>query len=156
MRRKDREVTDTAEMLKILEKCEVCRLGFAEPEGVYIVPMSFGYSYCDGGLTLYFHGAAEGKKAALLEVSPIVGFEMDIPGKLSVSENACGYSYMYQSIVGKGRAEIISDPADKNKAMRRIMYKYSTREDWSFDENVFRRTMLFKVEVKEWSCKFHL
>ena len=156
MRRKDREITDAGEMLRILDKCQVCRLGFTEPDGsVYIVPLSFGYSYENDALTLYFHGAASGKKSELLQGSPSVGFETDIPVMLIEAEIACKYSYKYQSIIGKGKAEIISETSQKTEAMRRIMQKYSGTADWGFDDKAFENTMLFKVTVKEWSCKAH-
>lgn len=156
MRRKDREVTEPSEMLKVLEKCEVCRLGFAESDGVYIVPLNFGYDYSNDSFTLYFHGATIGKKAKLLESSPDVGFETDIPVMLIEGNTACKYSYMYQSIIGRGKAEVISEAVEKTEAMRRIMQKYSKKDDLEFDEKIFEKTMLFKVTVREWSCKAHL
>ncbi|MDR2089589.1 MAG: pyridoxamine 5'-phosphate oxidase family protein, partial [Clostridiales Family XIII bacterium] len=57
MRRKDKEITDVNEKLEILQKNKVCRLALSESDRPYIVPLNYGYSFENGALTLYFHGA---------------------------------------------------------------------------------------------------
>ena len=44
MRRKDREVTDIAKIKEIMRNCNACRVGFADGDKVYIVPLSFGFT----------------------------------------------------------------------------------------------------------------
>ena len=48
MRRKDREITDFDEMIKIIEKCDTCRLALNDGEYPYIVPLNFGHEVKDG------------------------------------------------------------------------------------------------------------
>ena len=43
MRRKEREVTDIAEIRAFLDECKVCRVGFFDGERPYIVPMNLAY-----------------------------------------------------------------------------------------------------------------
>ena len=62
MRRKDREITSYDKMLEIMQSCDCCRIGLKDKDGVYILPLNFGYEEKSGKLTLYFHGASEGKK----------------------------------------------------------------------------------------------
>ena len=62
MRRKDREIQNTEDKIKIIEKCKYLRLGLSENNMPYIVPLNYGYSYENEKLTLYFHCAKEGKK----------------------------------------------------------------------------------------------
>ena len=62
MRRKEREVVKSEEIAEVLDSCKVCRLGVQDEDGVYIVPLNYGYVMENGVLTLYFHGAKEGKK----------------------------------------------------------------------------------------------
>lgn len=45
MRRKDREITDIEEIRDIIEKCKVCRLAMQDEEGLYLVPLNFGYEF---------------------------------------------------------------------------------------------------------------
>jgi nitroimidazol reductase NimA-like FMN-containing flavoprotein (pyridoxamine 5'-phosphate oxidase superfamily) len=58
MRRKDREITDQADIEAILNEATVCRIGLADDEGPYIVPLSFGY---ENG-AVYIHSAPETSK----------------------------------------------------------------------------------------------
>ena len=40
MRRKDREITDFNEIMKIIDKCDTCRLALFDDDFPYIVPSS--------------------------------------------------------------------------------------------------------------------
>ena len=95
IRRQERAVTDAQQIEAILQKCTCCRLGFNDNGEIYIVPLNFGYRWADGTCTLYFHGAPEGRKAALLKGRPHVGFELDCGYALQSAETACGYSARY-------------------------------------------------------------
>ena len=62
MRRMDRLVSDRARIGRIIADSAVCRVAVKDEEGLYIVPLSFGYVYEGDSLTLYFHSAKEGRK----------------------------------------------------------------------------------------------
>ena len=66
MRRKDREITDFDEMMKIIAKCDTCRLALFDDEFPYIIPLNFGTNIENGQLYLYFHSAKEGTKLDLI------------------------------------------------------------------------------------------
>lgn len=155
MRRKDREVSDYRKILDILKQCDICRLGLVDSEGVYVVPLNFGYIESCGNVTLYFHGADEGRKIDIIKSCPYAGFEMDTGHRLVKKETACGYSYLYQSIIGNGTTAIVTDFEEKLTAMRSIMLHYSDKSDWSFDEGIFKRTAFIRLDVTSWSCKEH-
>ena len=70
MRRTDRQVADEAGIRAILDRCQICRLALWDEEGPYIVPMSYGYRWDEGGLKLYFHCAGEGRKLDALRRDP--------------------------------------------------------------------------------------
>ena len=57
MRRKDREVTDQAEIRKFIEKERVMRVGFCDEGDIYIVPVNYGWELC-----LCFPRSQSGKK----------------------------------------------------------------------------------------------
>ena len=65
MRLKKREITDPEILREILESCEVVRIGAMDEEGMFIVPMNYGYDVReeDGTLhvCLYLHGTKEGE-----------------------------------------------------------------------------------------------
>ena len=79
-RRHDREVTNTKDILDIIDACEVMRLGLADGLYPYIVPVNFAYQYKDGELFLYLHGASAGRKYELLRKNKCCTFEMDTHG----------------------------------------------------------------------------
>ena len=64
MRRKDREITDFDEMVKIIKECDACRIALNDEETgfPYIVPLNFGLDVEDERVYLYFHGAMKGKR----------------------------------------------------------------------------------------------
>lgn len=70
MQFKKAEITDPEILREILESCEVVRIGAMDEEGMFIVPMNYGYDVReeDGTLhvCLYLHGAKEGRKAGCI------------------------------------------------------------------------------------------
>ena len=100
MRRKDREVTDRQEIIKIIENCQCCRIGFQDDGEVYIVPLNFGFEYDEERYVLYFHGAKEGRKIDLIAKNPFVGFEMDTNHEIYAkgdNEIACAFPLVFQA-----------------------------------------------------------
>lgn len=152
MRRSDREVTNPEEILNIIDKCMVCRLGLWDGEKVYLVPMNFGYTCEDGVLNLYFHGADSGRKYDILSVHPQVGFEMDCEHGLDAGDAACSYGYYFASVVGNGVAEIVTDKEEKKKALS-VLMQHQTGNQFSFDDRQAAAVTVLKVTAKEYSCK---
>lgn len=155
IRRKDRAITDYQQMLKIMQQCDVCRLGLIDGKGVYIVPLNFAFKSEGNKLILYFHSLVKGKKIDLIRQQNIVGFEMDRKHELVHADIACHYSFTYQSIIGKGKIAIIEEAKEKVAALQCIMQHYTQRSDWAFDENELKKVATIKLEVTEWACKEH-
>lgn len=71
MRRKARQINDVNDLRAVVEECTVVRLGIIDDEGMFIVPVNFGYDWDmarNGGvavpkLSLWIHSAAKGRKA---------------------------------------------------------------------------------------------
>lgn len=157
MRRPERQVTNTEEIKEILEQCKVCRLGLCDEGQVYIVPMNHGYTYEDGKLTVYFHGAKEGRKIDVVRKNGAVGIEMDCGHELMEGRLACQHSYYYASVIGHGSAEIVEEPAEKLKALNRIMEHQTGKEFEEFEANprLEKAVAIIKVEVEMFTCKKH-
>ena len=155
MRRSEREITDFDQMLAVVESCDCCRLGLVTEEGAYIVPLNFGYEARGGELTLYFHSAPEGRKIELLKRRALVSFEMDARHELVCGGTACACSYRYQCVMGQGRAELLESFQEKLLGLQQIMVHTTGRREWSFQEDVLRRTAVIRLRVNRWSCKAH-
>lgn len=76
MRRKDREITAFDEIMKIIAKCDTCRVAMFDETFPYIIPLNFGTDLEDTQLYLYFHGAKIGKKIDLMKQNKNVSFEV--------------------------------------------------------------------------------
>ncbi len=155
MRRKDREVTDPMAIAEIISRCTCCRIGFYDDGEVYIVPLNFGYEIKDDTYVLYFHGAKEGRKIALIQKSPNVGFEMDTNYTLKAADIACGCSAGFQSVIGSGVVSIVSELAEKKHGLSLLMEHNTGKREWSFDEKMLGAVAVFKLVVTKMSCKEH-
>lgn len=87
MRRKDRELTDPAEIRAILEEANVCHLAISDNNVPYLVTMNFGLKN-DKNIILYFLSAHEGKKIDILKRTNLVCFGADINQELSSRKQA--------------------------------------------------------------------
>ncbi len=152
MRRRDREIETREEMLHVLDTCKVLHVAMQDEDGIYILPMNFGYIYEGEELVFYLHAALEGKKLDLLKVNPKVGFELDCDHELIEGRVACQYGYRYASIVGKGEAQIVDDPQEKIQAMS-VLMKCQTGKDFEFNERLVSIVSVIKITAVEFSGK---
>lgn len=152
MRRKDREVTEPSALLDIINGCKVCRLGMQDENGIYIVPLNFGYEWIDEKLTLYFHSAKKGRKIDIIDKKPTVAFEMDCAHALIASEVACRNGYAYKSIVGNGKASFVEDENERVKAISLIM-NHQTGKEFDITPQIANIVAIFKVEATDFAGK---
>lgn len=155
MRRKDREITAFSKILEIVDKCDCCRLGLVDGQEAYIVPMNFGYDMIDDKMILYFHCASKGRKTSLFPQQSVVSFEMDTKHELVSGEIGCGFSYLYQSVMGTGTITTLCDKAEKIEGLQKIMEHYTGKTQWEFDEKVLNVTTVLKLSVESLSGKEH-
>ncbi len=157
MRLKKREIKDKMILREILEGCDVLRIGAVDQEGMFIVPVNFGYDFDTGKetprLTLYFHGAAEGRKAEAFALNPDVAVEMDCCHGLITGDYTCSYSYAYRSIMGNGRVARITADEDKKYALSRIMAHVAPDADLVFSREMLERTAVFRIDITHFTGK---
>lgn len=142
MRRADRELTDTADIEKIIRSAQVCRLAMVDDGGPYIVPLNFGY--CD--MTLYFHSATEGRKIRLLKRAAQVCFEIDGEHELIKADSPCSWGMRYASVIGYGIPRFIEGVAEKRAALSIIMAQFSD-DVFEFSEQSMAATAVFAVDI---------
>ena len=80
---------------------------------------------------------------------------MDRKHQLIEGETACTYSYLYQSIMGNGKIQILNNYEEKIHALRMLMSHYSDKKDWNFKKEQVEKIAVIKMEVTNWSCKEH-
>lgn len=155
MRRQDRKITEPAVIATVLDKCRTLHLGLVEDGRAYIVPLNYGWTEENGRYILYAHSAAEGRKIDLIRGGADVGFEMEIGVEYFDAETACGWGNRYESIIGEGRATLLSTPEEKRQALAAIMAHYSARRDYTFEDAMVNLVQVIKIDVTALSCKIH-
>ena len=155
MRRKDRQVSDPAEIKAILDKCSVCRLGLSENNLPYVVPLTFGYELSGNQLTLFFHCANEGRKLDMIKANPHACFEMDCGNELINGTTACTYSMAYESIIGNGTVQFVNDTPDKIYGLSRIMSNVTGKDKFEYSEDMVNRVTILKITTDDFTGKRH-
>ena len=153
MRRKDREITDMRQILSIISKAKVLRLGLFDEEYPYIVPLHYGYEYAESRLFFYMHSAKEGHKLELIADNPRVCVELDCDAELiSGGEVPCMYGSTFASVIGRGIAEIVTDEKEKTKGLSLLM-KHQTDRDFAFTGEMAATVAVIRVTIIEFTAK---
>jgi len=152
MRRKDREIRDTSDILKIIASCDVCRLAFADNNVPYIVTLNFGYSGSEKQC-LYFHCATSGRKLEMMKKNNYVCFEMDTDHSLTEASRGCDWGMKYSSIIGYGSLHEVTDRAERIKGLDAIMFHYSGRNGFEYDDKIMKATMILRLDIEVITAK---
>jgi nitroimidazol reductase NimA-like FMN-containing flavoprotein (pyridoxamine 5'-phosphate oxidase superfamily) len=158
MRRKEREILNLDKIKEVVEDCHIVRLAMFDEPYPYIVPVNFGYHWEESNLTLYIHGARQGKKVDLLKKNTKIAVEMDCNHELieagTVAEK---YSYAYQSLIGYGDAFIIQDLDEKKQALQLLMTHEVKHTNYNFpDDKKIAATGVIKIVLSSYTCKEHI
>ena len=152
MTRREREVTDINEIVKILDNAKVLHLGLVDGDEPYVVPMNYGYTMTDGKLTIYLHGARRGRKLDLMRTNPKVFFEMEYGIVPFEGEIACKYGITYSSVMGKGVAEIVEDIEEKKHGLS-VLMKTQTGKDFDFEDKMADVVSVIRIDVSQYTAK---
>ncbi len=147
MRRHDRELTDIKEIIRVIKKCDVCRLALHNDGYPYILPLNFGMQTDGKNITLYFHGANEGTKYELIKKDNRVSFEMDTSHQLVMNPEKGTCTMKYESVIGHGRIEIVPE-SEKEHALSVLMAQYH-QEEFSYNKAVIPATTVMKLMVEQ-------
>ena len=148
MRRSEKEITDQSVIEAIINASLVCRLALSDGDQPYIVPLSFGYQ----DRTLYFHSALEGKKIDIIKINNRICFEFDINTEIIEAEKACKWGIKYQSVIGFGKAVLVHNIEEKQKALNIIIGHYSDR-NFQFPDKAIKKTLVIKIEIEKMTGK---
>ncbi|MGN0906026.1 MAG: pyridoxamine 5'-phosphate oxidase family protein [Bullifex sp.] len=149
MRRKDREIKDIDSILK---RTRVLRLALREGEGVYIVPLHFGYEHEGDTYTFWMHSASEGHKLDLIRENSKACFEIDTDEKLILTEKACGCGALFSSVIAGGHISIADTAEEKMKGLSVLMEHQSGRP-YVITEEMCEGVTVLKFTAGEISAK---
>ncbi|MDR2517250.1 MAG: pyridoxamine 5'-phosphate oxidase family protein [Spirochaetaceae bacterium] len=155
MRRKDREIVDLEEKLDIISRARICRLGLAENNQPYVVPLNYGCRYEDGVLAFYFHGAHEGRKIGMIRKNSAACVEIDADTALALEgEKPCAWGYAYKSVIAFGVITLLETDAEKADGLNRILRHQTGRDtEYCFSPDELSTVAVFKMTVSEFTGK---
>ncbi len=150
--RREREITDIEKITEILKKENIIHIGLVDGNKPYVVPMNYGFTMENNKLTLYLHGATEGKKLDLMRANPNVFFSIESDVTAFSGSVACQYGTSYSSIMGEGTATILEEAEDKINGLS-IFMKSQTGLDFEFNERMVSAVAVIKIDVSCYTAK---
>lgn len=153
MRRSEREIKDRQTLLKVLDDCQVMHLGLSGEGQAYVVPLHFGWDEREGQLFLYFHSAPVGKKMNLIRENPACF--VCITGGMQVlkSDDACGWSASFESVMIEGKVSILEDEDERTKGLDAIMRHYGFPGMPVYEQRSMQKTCVCRIDVSSISGK---
>ncbi|KUK85591.1 MAG: Putative flavin-nucleotide-binding protein [candidate division TA06 bacterium 34_109] len=148
MRRKDKEITDSKEIRKIIKDAIYCNVAMCQNNTPYLVPMNFGFQED----FIYLHSVNEGWKIDILKENPQVCIEIVQDVQFIKSLNICRSSMKYNSVLIFGKAEFILDQIEKKKALGFIVSKYNkniAEDELKFSDYDLGRLTVLKVKMEK-------
>lgn len=153
MRRKDREVTDFDTISGIIDECDILRIGLADGDFPYIVPVNFAYTIAQKQICFYIHGAMAGKKYEMLCKNPFCSFEMDIPLEMDCITEKKDVTMRYKSVMGKCKVEFLQGEEKQRAIDEIIMARYEATKNFDYNRETVARTAVAKLTVIEFTAK---
>ncbi len=153
MRRKDREVTDFDTIIGIIDDCNIIRIGLADEDLPYIVPLNFSYTVSGKQIDFYVHGAMAGRKYELMQKNQRCSFEMDIPLKMDCIVEKKDVTMRYKCVMGTAKITFL-DGEEKQKAIDNIiMNRYKETRNFDYNRKMVAVTMVAKLTVIDLTAK---
>jgi nitroimidazol reductase NimA-like FMN-containing flavoprotein (pyridoxamine 5'-phosphate oxidase superfamily) len=154
MRRTDRAITDAAEIAELLRQADICRIATAVNDQPFISANSFWYD----GERIFFHTATEGRTLTNVQQNPRVCLEVDWCGRWLPAKTALAFSVEYTGVVVFGRARLLEDPAEKERALQGLLDKYFPDLKPGVDyrpmtSEEISQTAVFALDIETWSAK---
>lgn len=140
MRRRDKEVTDHAELVKPLKEADYVTLALYRDNVPYIATLSHGYDEANN--RIYFHCAREGKKVDILRDNPVVWGQALIDG--GYQQGSC--DHLYHTTQFKGIVSFVEDYEEKRRALE-IMVKQLDDKPGDIIESQVKPGSVSKVHV---------
>ena len=155
MRRREREITDPAEIDAILNTSQYLHLGLVDDGMPYVVPLNYGVvkDPADGHYIIYLHGAHEGRKLDIIRKNPNCCFTMECNVAPFEGRMACQYGTVYECAMGFGKVTIVEDPQEKMDALVALMKTQTGKEDFQFDERMVSIVTVMRIDVEELTAK---
>jgi uncharacterized protein len=148
----DRGAYDSETVFRILDEGLICHVGFSMDGQPYVIPT--GFARVED--TLYIHGSAASRMLRTLAEGVQVCVTVTLLDGLVLARSAFHHSMNYRSVVMLGRATLVSDPAEKIKALEAFT-EHIVRGRWNDvrlpTESELKATTVLALPLAEVSAK---
>ena len=136
--------------LEVFDKAPFVTVSMTRPDGTpYGRPLSLVRRDKE---TFYFHCAGEGEKIDCLRANPVVSLSAVSKCTPEFEEEKLNFTEHYHSAVAIGRAETVTDTAEKTEALRLLCQRFLPKYMNHFEEAINRsldRTTVIKITLTE-------
>ena len=151
VRRKDREITDSAELKAVLKSTKYVTIALCMDKEPYLVSLSHGYDEAKN--CLYFHCAPEGKKIVYAKANNNIWGQAMLDYGVT---DECDYAYT--SVQFQGKLHLIDDVAEKQHAMQVLVRQLSATPEAKLAKispEKLAKTTMGKIEITCMTGKKH-
>ena len=149
MRKKSREM-DAAWALEVMDKAPYMTVSMADANGMpYSVPLSLART---NEHTFYFHCATEGKKLDIIQRNHHVCLTAVSKCRPTIGPKDGSFTLEFKSAIAFGKADIVTDEAEKREALRVICQRFLPKHMDAFEAAVERsmsRTAVVRITLTE-------
>lgn len=143
VRRKDKEITEEADLKKILKSAKYVTLAMSMNNEPYLVSLSYGYD--EERDALYFHCAEEGKKLDYIRSNRTVWGQALLD--YGYSDGNC--THIYASVHFRGEVTLLQGLDEKRQAMEcMMMHLESDPEARRFNSEKLEETALGRIDIE--------
>jgi nitroimidazol reductase NimA-like FMN-containing flavoprotein (pyridoxamine 5'-phosphate oxidase superfamily) len=123
IRRKEKEIRDKTEIIRILDQAKYVTVAMIDVDGPYLVTLTHAYDRTRNAI--YFHCARDGKKVDILKRDGRVWGQAltdlgYVPGKCD---------HLYETAQFRGKVTFVDQPAEKRRALEILIRKNEERPE---------------------------
>ncbi len=154
--RQDRAIQDDGWIRDFLLRAPTGTLATAQGDQPFLSTLLFAYD--PSTHALYLHTARRGRVWENLQTNPQACFSATEMGRMLPANTALNFSVEYQSVVAFGRASLVEDPLEAERALQITLDKYfphlhAGQEYRPITEDELLVTAVFRIDIEEWSGK---
>lgn len=136
----------------ILDEALICHLGIADRGVPYTIPTM----YARLGEVIYIHGAPASRMLRTAGGTPEICLTVTLLDGLVMARSAFNHSMNYRSVMVLGKAETVTDPAEKMVAFQALL-NHVCRGRWEDirkpSEKELKATLVLRLRLNEVSAK---